>query len=170
MATNLERSLLAADVVILAREADSLQVLLVQRRYPPFAGCWAIPGGLVEAGEPIAAAARRELEEETGVAGGRLYELGAFGDPRRDPRGRVVSVAYLALVDKRRVKPKAGDDAAAVKWFSFLHPPALAFDHRRLLRRARTRLQELGRLDPGIRRRVPASFFSARGRRGKNAV
>ena len=170
MATTFERSLLAADVVILAREADSLQVLLVKRRYPPFAGRWAIPGGLVEAGEPIAAAARRELEEETGVRGGRLYEFGAFGDPKRDPRGRVVSVAYLALVNQARVRPRAGDDAAEVKWFSFLHPPALAFDHRRLLVRAQARLEELCRLSPQVRRRVPSSFFKARGRRGKNGV
>jgi len=170
MATTPERPLLAADVVILAREADSLQVLLVRRRYPPFAGRWAIPGGLVEAGEPIVAAARRELWEETGLCAGRLYQFGAFGDPERDPRGRVVSIAYLALVDKKQVRPRAGDDAAAVKWFSFLHPPALAFDHRLLLRRARDRLQELCRLEPRIRRRVPPRFFSARGRPGKNAV
>ena len=162
MATTFERPLLAADVVIIARAAGSLQVLLVKRRYPPFAGRWAIPGGLVEKGEPIETAARRELFEETGLAGGRLYEFGAFGDPKRDPRGRVVSIAYLALLDQKRLKPRAGDDAAEVKWFSFLHPPALAFDHRLLLRRARARLEELAQLDPDLRRRLPSRLFPAR--------
>ncbi len=155
-----ERPLLAADVVVLAAEAGALQVLLVERRYPPFQRCWAIPGGLVEAGEPLAAAAARELYEETGVHGVKLHEFGAFGDPARDPRGRVVSVGYLALVEKPKLKPRAGDDAARVQWFSLQRPPALAFDHRLLLRRARTRLWELCRLDPSLRRRVPEDFWN----------
>jgi len=160
MAPAYERPLLAADVVILAPEAGTLQVLLVERRYPPFQGRWAIPGGLVETGEPLEKAAARELYEETGVRGVKLYEFGAFGDPERDPRGRVISIAYLALVEKKRVKPRAGDDAARVRWFSLSKPPALAFDHRLLLRRARTRLWELCRLDPRFRRRVPRHFWS----------
>lgn len=160
--TKYERTLLAVDVVIFAPiQGGAWQVLLVKRRYPPFAGRWAIPGGLVEKNEPIAAAARRELKEETGLCAPRLYEFGAFGDPGRDPRGRVISVGYLAVVDKARVKPKAGDDAGEAGWFSALHPPVLAFDHRLLLRRARARLAELDRLDPQFRRRISRAEIAA---------
>ena len=154
MAEHYERPLLAADVVIVARSGASLRVLLVKRRYPPFQGRWAVPGGLVETGEPIAAAAKRELFEETGLRGVTLREFGAFGDPERDPRGRVVSVAYLAEVDKNKVRPRAGDDAAEVRWCSLARPPALAFDHRLILRRARERLSELARLDPKRTKKV----------------
>ena len=160
MAMAYERPLLAADIVVIAPEAETLRVLLVQRRYPPFQGRWAIPGGLVEAGEELEQAAARELFEETGIKGVRLHEFGAFGAPERDPRGRVVSVGYLALVEMRKVQPRAGDDAARVKWFSLQRPPALAFDHRRLLRRARVRLREMCRLDPKFGRWVPKYFWN----------
>jgi 8-oxo-dGTP diphosphatase len=159
MAKAYERPLLAADVVIVAPEAGTLQVLLVERRYPPFPKHWAVPGGLVEAGESLEQAAARELDEETGVSGVKLQPFGVFGDPERDPRGRVISIAYLALVEKRRVRPRAGDDAARVRWFPLSRPPVLAFDHRLLLRQARTRLWELCRLDPKFRRRVPQEFW-----------
>jgi 8-oxo-dGTP diphosphatase len=155
-----ERPLLAVDMVVIAPEAGTLRVLLVRRRYPPFQGRWAIPGGLVEAGEALEAAAGRELFEETGIKGIRFYEFGAFGDPERDPRGRVVSVGYLALVNKSQVHPRAGDDAAEVKWFSLERPPLLAFDHKLLLRQARVRLQEMCRLDPKFGRSVPKRFWS----------
>ena len=154
---------MAADVVVMTREGDSFQVLLVKRRYPPFQGRWAVPGGLVESGEAMEPAAKRELFEETGVRRIKLREFGAFGDPKRDPRGRVISVAYLALVEKAKIKLRAGDDAAEVKWFPLLRPPPLAFDHRLILRRARARLWELCQIDPKIRGRVPPSLFS-RGR------
>lgn len=90
---------LTADVIVFTILDDALRVLLVKRGNPPFAGRWAIPGGFVEPGEPLERAARRELEEETGLRDVRVEQLYTFGDPGRDPRGRTVTVAYLALVN-----------------------------------------------------------------------
>jgi len=130
------RPAVAVDLVILTRE-KAPRVLLVQRKHDPFAGKWALPGGFVDMEETLEAAARRELVEETGVRTGKLQQLATFGDPGRDPRGRVISVVYLAEVDPGAVKPQAADDAAAVGWFSFQRPPQLAFDHAAILSLAR---------------------------------
>jgi 8-oxo-dGTP diphosphatase len=92
--------------------------------------------------EPLDAAARRELAEETGVHMKKLVQLHTFGDPKRDPRGRNISVTYLALVNARDLKPHAGDDAAEVGWFSLARPPKLAFDHKEILAVARKYLKE----------------------------
>jgi len=135
-----ERPSVTVDVVIVTREAAP-RVLLIRRKHDPFAGAWALPGGFVDPGETLAAAAARELREETGVAGADLEQLAAFGDPGRDPRGWTVSVAFLARVDADRVTPAAADDAAEVGWHPLGAPPApLAFDHDTILARARARL------------------------------
>ena len=94
---------------------------------------WAIPGGFVEMEESLEAAARRELREETGVEVDEMEQLHTFGDPGRDPRGRTISVVYLARVDARKVKPRADDDAAEVGWHRLDRLPSLAFDHDRIL-------------------------------------
>jgi len=133
------RPALTVDVVLLTREAEP-QVLLIQRKRDPFAGMWALPGGFVEAGETLAAAARRELLEETGVAVGDLEPLVTVGDPGRDPRGWTVSVAYLARVNPGEVTPVAADDARAVAWHPLDALPPLAFDHAAIVARAVTRL------------------------------
>ncbi len=125
--------MVTVDVVIFTLRENDLQVLLVRRRNPPFAGMWAIPGGFVDIDEPLEAAALRELEEETGVRDVYLEQFHTFGDPGRDPRGRTITVAYLALVRADPVQPRAGDDAAEARWWSVSDLPPLAFDHDRIL-------------------------------------
>lgn len=127
------RLMVTVDVVILTLRENDLQVLLVRRRNSPFAGMWAIPGGFVDIDEPLEAAASRELEEETGVQGVYLEQFHTFGDPGRDPRGRIITVAYLALVRADEVRPRAGDDAAEARWWPVSDLPPLAFDHDRIL-------------------------------------
>jgi 8-oxo-dGTP diphosphatase len=130
----------SVDVVIFTLRADDLQVLLVRRKHAPFEGRWAIPGGFVEADESLEAAARRELKEETGVRDVYLEQLYTFGDPKRDPRGRVVTVAYLALVPAP-LAVQAGDDASDARWWSVYKLPSLAFDHAKILQYAQQRLR-----------------------------
>ena len=132
---------LTVDVIIFTIRAADLQVLLVKRGRPPFIGMWAIPGGFVEAGESLQEAAMRELVEETGVRDVYLEQLYTFGDPDRDPRGRVVTVAYFALVPADAISALAGDDAAATGWWSVYNLPPLAFDHPRILAYALQRLR-----------------------------
>jgi 8-oxo-dGTP diphosphatase len=136
------RPAVTVDVVIVTREAKA-RVLLIRRKHPPFVDHWAIPGGFVDMDEPLEAAARRELREETGVRARKLEQLGTFGEPGRDPRARTISVVYLAQVDADKLHPQANDDAAAVGWFPLARPPAdLAFDHAQILAAARQRLRE----------------------------
>ncbi len=130
------------DIVVFSVFNDDLQVLLIERGHPPFKGQWAFPGGFIEIDEPLETAARRELEEETGLRVARMEQLHTFGDPGRDPRGRTISVVYLTLVNVDQVQPQAADDAAAVNWFSVFNPPPLAFDHDQILRCAVERLQQ----------------------------
>lgn len=134
------RPALTVDLVVASRE-PRVRVLLIRRRRDPFAGSWALPGGFVDENEPLDAAARRELEEETGVRLTHLEQLHTFGDPGRDPRGWTVSVAYLARVNPPEVKPKAADDAAEVGWFPLDDLPALAFDHAAILDRAHRKIE-----------------------------
>jgi 8-oxo-dGTP diphosphatase len=129
------------DVVIVTRERKP-RVLLIRRKNEPFAGMWAIPGGFVDMEETLEAAARRELLEETGVKADDLEQLHTFGDPGRDPRGRTISVVYLARVDPARIKPLAADDAAEVGWHDLAKLPPLAFDHLQVLAVARERLKK----------------------------
>jgi 8-oxo-dGTP diphosphatase len=133
------RVLLTVDLVILTLRNLSLDVLLVERGVGPFAGMMALPGGFLrDEAEPIAAAARRELSEETGLDADALHleEFGAYGDPGRDPRGRVVSVAYLAIMPWLP-DPVAGTDAAGACWAPadevLTGHLSLAFDHRRIV-------------------------------------
>lgn len=135
------RPAVTVDIAIVTRD-DKPRVLLIRRKHGPFADCWALPGGFVDMDESLVAAARRELSEETGVETAGLVQIGAFGDPQRDPRGRTISVVYLAQVDADAVRPKAADDAAEVRWFSLTRPPKLAFDHREILAHVRKHLEE----------------------------
>jgi 8-oxo-dGTP diphosphatase len=138
----------ACDAVILRWWRGELSVLLIERGHGPYLGRWALPGGFVEKAEGLEAAAAREVKEETGIDVASLFQLGAYGDPERDPRGRVISVAFLALLPPREVESRAGSDARRAEWFPFLEPPALAFDHARILADAASRLRELILLTP----------------------
>jgi 8-oxo-dGTP diphosphatase len=136
------RPAFTADVVLFGLRNDKLHTLLIRRRHEPFAGTWALPGGFVDADEPVELAARRELREETGVANVKALDLvGVYGDPGRDPRGWTVSAAYLALVKIEDHAAAAGDDAAEVAWHPARRPPPLAFDHRTILKQAITLLR-----------------------------
>jgi 8-oxo-dGTP diphosphatase len=118
--------------------------LLIRRKHEPFAGAWALPGGFIDMDETLQASAARELREETGLVVADLEQLHTFGDPGRDPRGRTVSVAYLARVDAEAVSPRADDDASEVGWHDLDQLPELAFDHDRILAFARERLTKEG--------------------------
>ncbi len=136
---------MTTDIAIFTIRDDRLEILLIQRGNPPFQGSWALPGGLVDEDEDLDVCARRELEEETGVTDVSLEQLHTFGAPRRDPRGRYVTVAYYTLVRPDRLKPKAASDAANVRWFAVDELPTLAFDHAEIIAMARRRLR--ARLD-----------------------
>jgi 8-oxo-dGTP diphosphatase len=129
------------DIVIFTLREGSLQVLLVKRGVPPFEGQYAIPGGFIREDESLEEAALRELHEETGVRNVFLEQLYTFGDPKRDPRGRVITVAYFALIASDKLSLVAGADAAEAQWFPASSVPPLAFDHKSILDYALERLR-----------------------------
>ena len=129
------------DVIVFRLCEGDLQVLLIKRGHEPYGGMWAIPGGFVDIDESLDQAAKRELEEETGVREVYLEQLYTFGDLGRDPRGRVVTVAYFALLPPGALDPRAGDDAAEAQWWSVRGLPPLAFDHAGILDYALQRLR-----------------------------
>ncbi len=135
-----------------------LKVLLIERRNPPFAGRWALPGGFVDMNEPLEMAALRELEEETGMREVFIEQLYTFGQPGRDPRGRVISVAYFALVSLQQQLVRAGDDARSVAWFSIYNLPDMAFDHAGILEMAVARLRAKVRYQPIGFELLPEAF------------
>lgn len=128
-----ERPSVTVDVVILTLREGRLKVLLIKRKRWPFEGMWAIPGGFVNPDESLEDAAERELKEETGVGDVYLEQLYTFGDPGRDPRTRVITVVYYALMRSDRLRLRAADDAADAGWFSLHDLPELAFDHHKIL-------------------------------------
>jgi 8-oxo-dGTP diphosphatase len=128
------------DVVLFTIQDEQLEVLLIRRGSEPFKGRWALPGGFVDIDEDLLACAKRELEEETGVTGIYLEQLYTFGTPDRDPRERVISVTYYALVPRERLTIRAASDAEAVTWFPFQQLPPLAFDHDQIVAMAHERL------------------------------
>lgn len=128
------------DIVIFTIRASELQVLLVRRGIEPYKGRWAIPGGFVGESESLEQAALRELREETGVTDVYLEQLYSFGEPKRDPRGRIVTVAWFALIDAERAL-EAGTDAAEARWWPMQARPAVAFDHASILDYALERLR-----------------------------
>src|SRR5512134_1722284 len=123
------RAALTVDCVVFGFDEGELKVLLIQRGLKPFRGRWALPGGFVRVTETVDDAARRELAEETGLKNVFLEQLYTFGALYRDPRERVVSVAYYALVKLAEHETKAATDAAAARWFAVRKIPKPAFDH-----------------------------------------
>ena len=138
-----ERPGLTVDCVIfgLDLEEENLKVMLIERDLEPFKGTWAVPGGFVRPGETLEEAATRELQEETGITDVFLEQLYTFGDPGRDPRGWVVSVAYYALVSPEKHAIRAATDARQARWFPVTSLPRLAFDHVEILRTALGRIR-----------------------------
>lgn len=129
------------DVVVFTIRDQRLHLLLIRRANPPYQGQWALPGGFLDIDEDIDACAARELAEETGLADLYLEQLYTFGAPGRDPRERVISIAYYALLSGDRVpEPVASSDAAAVAWLPFDRLPDLAFDHADIIAKAHERL------------------------------
>ena len=129
------------DIVIFTLRNGSLQVPLAKRGVPPFEGQYSIPGGFIRGDESLEEAALRELYEETGVRNMFLEQLYTFGDPKRDPRGRVITVAYYALIGSDKLSLVAGADAAEAQWFPASSVPPLAFDHKSILDYALERLR-----------------------------
>ncbi len=130
------------DIVLFTFAEGELRVLLIKRKRDPFAGHWALPGGFVNENERLEDAAARELYEEAGVKDIYLEQLYTFGDPGRDPRGWVISVAYFAIVSADQARQvHAGDDAGDAAWFNVYQLPPLAFDHERIIRYALRRLR-----------------------------
>jgi 8-oxo-dGTP diphosphatase len=142
------RPALAVDVVVFALDEENLQVMLIQRDLIPFEGRWALPGGFVRVDETLAEAARRELQEETGLKDIFLEQLFTFGDLDRDPRERVVTVAYYALVNLAGHDVLASTDARNAAWFPVDDLPKLAFDHEEILQAAHERLKGKVRYQP----------------------
>jgi len=126
------RPSLTVDVAVLTNKLPK-RVLLIRRRFEPFAGRWALPGGFVDQNETLETAACRELREETGIIAPALEQFYTFADPGRDPRGWTVSVVFLTYVNEADVRPKAEDDAEAVNWHELDNLPLLAFDHDGIL-------------------------------------
>lgn len=142
------RPAVTTDCVIFGFDAGELKLLLIERGIEPFKGKWAFPGGFLNMEENSDECARRELFEETGIENVFIEQLYTFSDVNRDPRGRVITVAYYALVKLSDYKIQAGDDAQSAKWFPISQVPSLAFDHDRILRVALNRLRGKIRYQP----------------------
>lgn len=124
-------------LVFSLNEKKGLDILLIKRAKAPFQDHWAIPGGFVDMDEDLLTAAKRELEEETGMIFTELYELGAFDKPDRDPRGRVISFAFWGIADKHKFHLTAADDAADYCWLALEEAKNLAFDHDLIIEKAK---------------------------------
>ena len=145
------RPAVTADCIVITKEAEP-KILLIERGGEPFKGCWAFPGGFMNMDETTEQCAIRELEEETGLKVSKVYQIGAYSKVDRDPRGRTVTVAYLAIIDAP-MAVKGQDDAAKAQWFplmAFLDKPSgkaerpeLAFDHEEIMQDAIKKYEEI---------------------------
>ena len=141
---------IAVDAIVFGySKQDGVSVLLIKRKYDPFKNKWAIPGGFVREDESLEEAVQRELLEETGIQLNYLEQLYSFGDPKRDPRQRIITVAYFGLVKSSLFQRlKASTDAADARWFNIKKLPVLAFDHGQILQKAIERLRAKVRYQP----------------------
>ena len=144
------------DCIIFGFDGTRLNVLLIERGNDPYKGCWAFPGGFLNMDESALEGAKRELYEETGLRDAYIHQFHAFSAPDRDPRERVISIAYFALV--RLTDVKAGDDAAKAQWFPLDEIPPLAFDHDKMLREALKALRRMIHFEPIGVELLPENF------------
>ena len=134
------RPAVTTDCVVFRLEEGKLKTLLIERGNEPYKGCWAFPGGFLNMDENAEQGALRELEEETGLKLHDIEEFGTFSEVDRDPRGRVITIAFYAITDQKEVR--GGDDAAKAQWFPIGDTPPLAFDHGLMLKKALERLHK----------------------------
>lgn len=146
------------DSVVFGLADGELKILLIRRLNDPYKDRWALPGGFIRMDEDLDTAAFRELKEETGVDNLYLEQLGAWGTPGRDPRERIITIAYLAIVNLFEHPVKADSDAREAGWFPVVDPPPLSFDHGDILAAGLKRLQEKVRSDPVVFRFLPEKF------------
>ena len=144
------------DCVIFSFDGTKLKVLLVERGIEPYKGRWAFPGGFMRMDESAEEGALRELKEETGLEGAYIKQFGTFTNPNRDPRERVITIAYYALVKLQEVR--GDDDAADARWFSLDEVPSLAFDHDMILRTALMELRKQIHFEPVGFELLPEKF------------
>ncbi len=135
------RPAVTVDVLLFTIREEKLQLALIKRGIPPFQGEWALPGGFVRMEEELEEAARREIEEETGVRDVFLEQLYTFGQPNRDPRTRVITIVYFALVPGEHLTLRADTDASDASWFAISELPNLAFDHAEIVQSGIERLK-----------------------------
>lgn len=152
------RPAVAVDCVVFGFDESDLKVMLIQRKLPPFQGQWALPGGFVKLDESLDQAAKRELREETGLSDVFLEQLYTYGAVDRDPRERVISVAYFALVKMAGTLIQADTDAQSAAWFAVDDTPSLAFDHAVILETAVQRLRAKVRYQPVGFELLPRKF------------
>ena len=156
---------LTTDIAVFTLREGRLCVLLIERAEEPYAGAWALPGGFLRMDETLDACARRELLEETGVEASVLFPFANYSEPDRDPRERVISAAYLALMPFDQMSPRADSDAAAVRWVPVEKLRPLAFDHEKIVEGAlaalRTRCEAFGILFGLLPARFTLSAFQA---------
>lgn len=138
-----QRMAVAADGVILTYDEKKIKVLLVKRGNAPFKGEWALPGGFVNVGESAEDCVEREIAEETGLKKLSFEQLCTMSDPKRDPRGRVISVVFMSFFKTGKLSPLAGDDATEAEWYSINKLPKLAFDHGKTIKLAVKKLKNL---------------------------
>jgi 8-oxo-dGTP diphosphatase len=130
------RPALTADCVVVGIDGNEMKILLIERGAEPFKGKWALPGGFMEMHESADECALRELKEETGISNVTVQQFYTYSAVDRDPRGRVVTVAYYVVVNIADCHVQPGDDAAKAEWFSITHLPPLAFDHKQIIEMA----------------------------------
>jgi 8-oxo-dGTP diphosphatase len=146
------------DVIVFTIAERALKVLLIRRLLPPFEGRWALPGGFVRMDENLDEAARRELREEAGIEVRFLEQLYTFGDVKRDPARRVITVTYFALIDAQKLELHAGTDATKAAWFAIDTMPRLAFDHGKIVTYALERLRYKTEYAPVAFQLLPRTF------------
>jgi 8-oxo-dGTP diphosphatase len=134
------RPAVTADIIVIKITDNQREVLLIERKHPPFEGMWALPGGFLDMDETLEESALRELQEETGITGIELEQFHTFSKVDRDPRHRTITTTFIGYADENTPEPEAGDDAANAQWFPLHDLPPLAFDHGEVMEMVKNRL------------------------------